>query len=75
LRIELRAFGIYLRLLVGLVIRKALRKYDAGLIFTDESTYKQVSNEYLLQALLKVLLFFLRDNPFDNASLVLTNSK
>ena len=41
---ELRAFGIYLRLLVGSSIRKALRRYRADIIFTDEYTYKGVSN-------------------------------
>ena len=42
---ELKAFGIYLRLLVGLAIKKALRRYEAQLIFTDESTYKQVLDD------------------------------
>jgi glycosyltransferase involved in cell wall biosynthesis len=45
LGVELKAFGIYLRLLVGLAIKKALRKYDVGLIFTDECTYKQVLSD------------------------------
>jgi alpha-1,2-mannosyltransferase len=45
LGVELKAFGVYLRLLVSLAIRKALRKYDAELIFTDEYTYKQVLSD------------------------------
>jgi hypothetical protein len=43
LGVRLRAFGIYLRLLVGSSMRKALRRYSAGMIFTDESTYGRVS--------------------------------
>jgi hypothetical protein len=45
LGVELKAFGVYLRLLVSLAIRKALRKYDAELIFTDGYTYKQVLSD------------------------------
>lgn len=119
---ELKAFGIYLRLLVGSSIKKALRRYHANLIFTDECTYKRVLDElkrrgiklveyihfpieasfkkefrstdvyygedpYVLERYgkfpmniyyrlyLKFLPFFLRENPFDVASLILTNSK
>jgi hypothetical protein len=43
LGVRLRAFGIYLRLLVGSSMRKALRRYSAGMIFTDEYTYGRVS--------------------------------
>jgi glycosyltransferase involved in cell wall biosynthesis len=122
LGIELRAFGIYLRLLVGQSIRKALRRYPADIVFTDECTYKGVSDivrregikliEYIhfpvevsfrrefsgtgvyygedpyvverygrfpmnlyYRFYLKLLPTFLRDNPFDIASLVLTNSR
>ena len=45
LGVELKAFGIYLRLLVGLAIKRALRKYDVELVFTDECTYKQVLSD------------------------------
>lgn len=119
---ELRAFGIYLRLLVGSSMKKALKRYDAKVVFTDECTYKRVSDlvrrrgvrlvEYLhfpieasfreefrrtgvyygddpyvlerygrfpmnlyYELYLKLLPLFLRENPFEVASLVLTNSK
>jgi len=38
--LKLRAFGIYLRLLIWRAIKKAIDKYSAQLIFTDECTYK-----------------------------------
>ncbi|MEM0296330.1 MAG: glycosyltransferase family 4 protein [Zestosphaera sp.] len=44
-RLELKAFGLYLRLLVGYVGVKALREYNAGLVFTDESAYKPLIPE------------------------------
>ena len=119
---ELKAFGIYLRLLVGSAIKKALKRYSADLVFTDECTYKRVvdllkkkkvklveyihfpveasfreefrgtgvyygEDPYVLERYgrfpmniyykmyLKLLPFFLRDNPFNDASLVFTNSK
>lgn len=122
LGIELRAFGIYLRLLVGLSLSKALRKYRADVIFTDECTYKGVSSAvkkeriklieyvhfpveasfrrefsstgvyygedpYVLERYgrfpmnlyyrlyLRLLPIFLRENPFEVADLVLTNSR
>jgi len=122
LGIELRAFGIYLRLLVGLSLSKALRKYRADVIFTDEYTYKGVSSAvkkkriklieyvhfpveasfrrefsstgvyygedpYVLERYgrfpmnlyyrlyLRLLPIFLRENPFEVADLVLTNSR
>jgi len=122
LGVRLRAFGIYLRLLVGSSMRKALRRYSADMIFTDEPMYGRVSDivrerriklieyvhfpieasfkkefsraevyygddPYVLERYgrfpmnlyyklyLKVLPAFLRENPFETASLVLTNSR
>ena len=122
LGIKLRAFGIYLRLLVGLSLRRALSRYCADAIFTDECTYKGVSSTvrrggvrlieyvhfpveasfrkelsstgvyygedpYVLERYgkfpmniyyrlyLRLLPIFLRENPFEVASLVLTNSR
>jgi glycosyltransferase involved in cell wall biosynthesis len=42
LGIELRAFGLYLRLLNGVAIRAALRRFREGLVFTDNPTYRGV---------------------------------
>jgi len=119
---ELRAFGIYLRLLVGSSMKKALKRYDAKIIFTGEYTYKRAldlvrrkgvklveyvhfpieasfreefrrtgvyygDDPYVLkrygrfpmnlyyELYLKLLPIFLRENPFEVASLVLANSK
>ncbi len=38
-RVRLRAFGLYLRLLVWRAVKKAVSRYGARLVFTDESTY------------------------------------
>jgi glycosyltransferase involved in cell wall biosynthesis len=122
LGVRLRAFGIYLRLLVGSSMRKALRRYSAGMIFTDEYTYGRVSgivrerriklieyvhfpieasfkkefsragvyygdDPYVLERYgrfpmnlyyklyIKALPAFLRENPFETASLVLTSNR
>ena len=40
--IKLRAFGIYLRLFIWKAIKKAVRRFGAEIIFTDEYTYKPV---------------------------------
>ena len=45
---ELRAFGVYLRLLIGSSMKKALKRYDAKIIFTDECTYKRASDLSLI---------------------------
>lgn len=121
-KIELKAFGIYLRLMIGYVGKRALRKYNAKLVFTDESTYKPMIKEvrrkqvslieyihfppevlvnpkyrgsglyygedpYILKRysrfplnaywkLYTVMLpHFIRENPFEVASVVLTNSR
>lgn len=40
--VRLRAFGIYLRLLVWLSIKKAVKRYSASVVFTDGYTYKPI---------------------------------
>ena len=42
LGVDLRAFGLYLRLLNGVAIRVALRRFGRSLVFTDNPTYKGV---------------------------------
>uniref|UniRef100_A0A7C4JIE0 Glycosyltransferase n=1 Tax=Ignisphaera aggregans TaxID=334771 RepID=A0A7C4JIE0_9CREN len=122
INVKLRAFGIYLRLLVWLSIEKALDRYAPSIVFTDECTYKPVEkfikekgvrfieyihfpielsidpkykssglyygeDPYILEryskfpmniywwGYSKLLPMFLRRNPFEIASLVLTNSR
>lgn len=122
LRFRLRAFGIYMRLLVWMPMKKAIEKLSPNIVFTDECTYRPVEklvnrenllfieyihfpievsilkeykgsglyygeDPYLLEryskfpmnaywwGYSKLLPFFLRRNPFEVASLVLTNSK
>ncbi|MEM2021369.1 MAG: glycosyltransferase, partial [Zestosphaera sp.] len=119
--IELRAFGLYLRLLVGYVGREVLHRYATELVFTDESTYKPLIKDaitkrvklieyihfplevsinpaykgsglyygedpYILERYSRfplniywrlytwLLKYYIRENPFDVASAVLTNS-
>lgn len=40
--VRLKAFGIYLRLLLWLSIKKAFDKYEVDVAFTDECTYKPI---------------------------------
>ncbi|MEM4576628.1 MAG: glycosyltransferase [Candidatus Nezhaarchaeales archaeon] len=122
LKFRLRAFGIYMRLLVWVPMKKAIEKLNPDIVFTDECTYRPVEklvdrektlfveyihfpievsileeykgsglyygeDPYLLErysrfpmniywwGYAKLLPLFLRRNPFEVASLVLTNSK
>ncbi|MEM2229727.1 MAG: glycosyltransferase [Ignisphaera sp.] len=120
--IKLKSFGIYLRLFVGYLIKKVVKRYSPSIIFTDECTYRNVErivrersimfieyihfpmeisidsryrgsglyygeDPYILEryskfpmniywwGYSKMLSMFLRRNPFEIASLVLTNSR
>ncbi|MEO3993878.1 MAG: glycosyltransferase family 4 protein [Desulfurococcaceae archaeon TW002] len=114
-KIELRAFSLYLRLLVGYVGKKVIRKYEPELIFTDVPFYKPLIKEvvkrriklieyihfplevsylinedpYIMDIMERYGRFplniywrlfkwlskhYVRKNPFDVASAVLTNS-
>jgi len=43
--IKLRAFGIYLRLLLGYVGVKAIKKFNPEIVFVDSATYSVMINE------------------------------
>jgi len=122
LGLELKRFSLYLRFLLFVAIKRALRKYSTELVFTDDPMYKRVVDELrrrgikLLEYIhfpaeasfrrefleagvfygdasyvmsrysrfplnvyykfyLRLLPFFMRDNPFNVASLVMTNSR
>ena len=121
LGIELKAFGLYLRLLEGYVLSKAIRMSFPKLVFVDIATYKRALDalrqygsrliEYIhfpfevwfrrdltlgidptrdpyiaerysrfpmnvyFKLFVKLLPRFMRENPFEVASLVLANSR
>lgn len=51
---KFKSFGIYLRLFVWRAIRKAIDKFNAQLIFTDECTYKPL-REYIRRKEISVI--------------------
>lgn len=120
--VGLRAFGIYLRFLMGETIRRAVERFGAHIVFVDDGTYKPVEgfivksgtklieyihflhevsidkkfkglglhyeeDPYVLERYsrfplniywkiyVKLLPRYLRENPFQIASLVLANSR
>uniref|UniRef100_A0A7J2U5I8 Glycosyltransferase n=1 Tax=Ignisphaera aggregans TaxID=334771 RepID=A0A7J2U5I8_9CREN len=122
LGLSLGRFSLFMRLLVGYVIRKALKGHPIRVVYTDSPMYKRVVNEVRKKGIklieyihfpveavfrrefletgvfygdaslvsgrydrfpyniyyglyLKLVPFFMRDNPFDVAHLVLTNSR
>lgn len=118
---ELRVFGLYLRLLTFIPLKKAIEKFSPRVVFIDESTYGPVEefvrertelieyihfpfevlvdsrfrgsgfyygeDPYILErygkfpmnvywwVYIRLLPRFMRKNPFDIASAVLTNSR